>query len=141
MTRAMVALLLALTGQSPQAPPADSSPSSLVAEAPALSQGRLLGAWRGTTQATAGGDFEVAFSPGTRPGTVFGYFIFDDGSGGGTRTLRRLGRVVADRVSFVLADGREITLKLDAGGRRLLGSMVQRGRESAIELSRWRQRD
>jgi hypothetical protein len=72
---------------------------------------------------------------------VFGYFIFDDGSGSGTRTLRRLGRVVADRVSFVLADGREITLKLDAGGRRLLGSMVQRGRESAIELSRWRQRD
>ena len=139
MTRAMVALLLALTGQAPEAPAPDSSPSALVAEAPPLSQGRLVGAWRGTTPAMAGGDFEVAFSPGTRPGTVFGYFIFDDGSG--ARTLRRLGRVVADRVSFVLADGREITLRLDMGGRRLLGSMVERGRESAIELSRWRQRD
>jgi hypothetical protein len=139
MNRAMVALLLALTGQSPDAPPSpDVSSPSAPAGRPVLSQGRLLGAWRDAA-ATSGGGFEVAFSAGTRPGTVFGHFIFDEGQG--ARTLRQLGRVAADRVSFVLADGREITLRLDAGGRRLLGTIVQRGRESAIELSRLRQRD
>ena len=140
MSRAFVALLLALTGQSPDAPPPPaSSPATLTETAP-MSQGRLLGAWRATNPGPRPDTtFEVAFSQGTRPDTVFGHFHFDDGDE--ARTLRQIGRVMADRVNFVLADGRQITLRLDATGRRLLGTIAERGRESTFELSRWRQRD
>jgi hypothetical protein len=141
MNRAIVTLLLALTGQSPEGQVSD-GPSAAIVERVPLRPAQLLGAWRGTGDvAPASEPFDVAFSPGIRPGTVFAHFDFPGQDGQQARTLRQLGRVLTGRVRFVLADGREISLWLDAAdGRRLLGTIVQRGRESAIQLSRLRQR-
>jgi hypothetical protein len=140
MSRAVLTLLLALTGHaSPDA--TQDAPAALIAEHPRLDAAALLGAWRGSRVAAGpatSAPLEVAFSPGLKPGTVFGYFTFDEAPPG--LRLRRLGRVIADRVNFVLADGRRISLKLDEGGRRLLGTVTERDRESPVELLRLRTR-
>jgi hypothetical protein len=140
MSRAIVTLLLALAGQSPEGQVAD-APSAAIVERASLSPAQLLGAWRATGDgAAASRPFDVAFSRGIRPGTVFGHFDFPAHNGQADRTVRQLGRVVADRVGFVLGDGREISLWLDRDGHQLLGTIIQRGRQSAVQLSRLRQR-
>jgi hypothetical protein len=106
---------------------------------PRLSAAALVGAWRGTQVthgATARAPLEVAFADGVRPATIFAYFVFGDGYS--VPRLRRLGSLTSQRVTFSLADGRQITLRLAENDRRLLGSLAERGQSSAIELRRVR---
>ena len=142
MKSAVVAFLLAFGV--PGLPPGadDHSPSALVVapDHPRLSAATLLGAWRGTQVArgaTARSPLEVAFADGVRPATIFAYFVFGDGDT--ASRLRRLGSLTRDQVTFSLADGRQITLRLAEDDRRLLGRLAERDRSSAIEL--WRVRD
>jgi len=142
---AIIAFLLALSGQAPPETPAGppASPAALVREQSRerLTSLTLLGAWQGRVSgATMAAPIEVTFTDGLRPSTVFAYFIF--GVGEEASRLRRLGSLAADQIVFVLADGGKITLRLDATGQRLVGSVVQhtadRESVSSVELVRLR---
>ena len=145
MKSAVLAFLLALSGQAPDLPPGPAgSPAALVTEQPRPRlMPTLVGAWQGrrlTGDVTPPVPLEVTFADGLRPATVFAYFIF--GAGQETSRLRRLGSLAADQVVFALADGGKITLRLDATGRRLVGSVVDlsgsRPAVSSVELMRLR---
>ena len=85
MSRAIVTLLLALAGQNPEPHVAD-APSAAIVDRASLSSAELVGAWRGTSDTgPSTGAFDVAFSPGIRPGTVFAHFDFP-GPDGRART-------------------------------------------------------
>lgn len=141
MKSAVLAFLMAfgVPAVSP-GPDGHSAPSALVAsDQPRLRAATLMGAWRGTQVihgATARSPLEVAFAEGVRPATIFAYFVFGDGYA--APRLRRLGSLTSHAVTFSLADGRQITLRLAENDRRLLGSLAERGQSSVIEL--WRVR-
>jgi hypothetical protein len=139
MKETVLALLLALAGQSPPSSAGSAAPAALVAPHVRLTPALLRGAWR-DARATDGGlaraPLEVSFTEGLRPSTVFGYFIF--GEGPTPPTLRRLGALTADQLRFDFPDGRALTFQLDDRGRRLLGRLSGSGAEIALELSRVR---
>jgi hypothetical protein len=142
---AFLAFFLALGGheQPSTAPdPSAPEPSALVAEHRPLTAGMLVGAWRG--QRVKAGErtaspMEAVLVDAARPSSLLGYFTF--GEGDSALTVRRLGRLTGDRLTFTLRDGREMTLRLDDKQTRLLGSETETGGQAAtFELSRLRPR-
>ena len=142
LKNALLAVLMALGGQSqPSTLPPDPGPAALVAEHRPLTSRMVLGAWRGSRVVAgeqAPSPVEVVFVDGLRPATVLGYFTF--GEGAEAATMRRLGRLSADRLVFTLPEGRELTLRLDERQAHLLGREAGAGPASTIELSRLRAR-
>jgi hypothetical protein len=139
MKNAVLAVLLALAGQS--SPPSHDSaaPAALPAQHFRLTPAVLLGAWRDARVANGAPvrtPLEVIFTEGLRPSTVFGYFTFGDAST--PAPLRRLGAVTADQLRFDFPDGRAMTLQLDDRGRRLLGRLTGSAGDTVLELSRVR---
>ena len=76
-----------------------------------------------------------------RPSSLLGYFTF--GEGESASTVRRLGRLTGDRLTFRMNDGRELTLRLDENSAHLLGHETGTagvGEGATFELSRLRAR-
>ena len=102
----------------------------------------LVGAWRGK-RVQEGEDttspMEAILVDAARPSSLLGYFTFGDGAS--ASTVRRLGRLAGDRLTFTLRDGREMILRLDGEALRLLGRETGAGGQaSTFELSRLRAR-
>jgi hypothetical protein len=142
---ALLAFFLALAGHDHPATAPDagaSAPSALAAEHRPLTPGVLLGAWRGTRVKTgerAPSAMEAVLVDAARPSSLLGYFTF--GEGDSASTVRRLGHLAGDRLTFALRDGGEITLRLDEGQTHLLGRETGSGGEvSTFELARLRPR-
>lgn len=143
---ALLAFFLALGGHGqPSTAPPDphaSAPSALVAEHRPLTPAMLVGAWRGTRLKAgerAASPMEAVLVDAERPSSLLGYFTF--GEGESASTVRRMGRLAGDRLTFKLNDGRELTLRLDDKTLHLLGNETGAAGEGAtFELSRLRAR-
>ena len=145
---ALLAFFLALGGHGqPSTSPPDASasaPSALVAEHRPLTPAMLVGAWRGTRLKEgerAASPMEAILVDAERPSSLLGYFTF--GEGESASTVRRLGRLTGDRLTFRMNDGRELTLRLDENSAHLLGHETGTagvGEGATFELSRLRAR-